>query len=204
MHLLSLTMHESQCWSSATTTPVARPWNLRSARKTPGRIDTSTVVNVAACYPPTMQSAALPTASGRETSTRNSAPSVVCARRQIHVSAPFYPATSTSTPPDRCVLSTLSRPTLSPFVHRFNPPNNATFNLIPDPATYLISTAFPMEMLLNESPFIAFPSFFFFFSLSSFVFHFIEVYIYGILRRGRGGLATIFVSFSDANSNESF
>lgn len=202
MHLLSLTMHESQCWSSATTTPVARPWNLRSARKTPGRIDTSTVVNVAACYPPTMQSAALPTASGRETSTRNSAPSVVCARRQIHVSAPFYPATSTSTPPGRCVLSTLSRPTLSPFVHRFNPPTTPRSILFRTRPPILSPRHFRWKCCLTNrrlSPFLRF-----FFSLSSFVFHFIEVYIYGILRRGRGGLATIFVSFSDANSNESF
>lgn len=202
MHLLSLTMHESQCWSSATTTPVARPWNLRSARKTPGRIDTSTVVNVAACYPPTMQSAALPTASGRETSTRNSAPSVVCARRQIHVSAPFYPATSTSTPPDRCVLSTLSRPTLSPFVHRFNPPTTPRSILFRTRPPILSPRHFRWKCCLTNrrlSPFLRFFfSLFFCFSLYR------GLYIYGILRRGRGGLATIFVSFSDANSNESF
>lgn len=103
MHLLSLTMHETpppfsplgkpgQCWSSATTTPVARPWNLRSARKTPGRIDTSTVVNVAACYPPTMQSAALPTASGlcNERRRRNSAVSGLRSSTNPRVSFPFY------------------------------------------------------------------------------------------------------------------
>lgn len=106
-----------------------------------------------------MQSAALPTASGWETSTRNSAPSVVCARRQIHVSAPFYPATSTSTSVASCLPYRDQHCPLL-FTVLTPPPNNATFNLIPDPATYLISTAFPMEMLLNESPFIAFPSFF--------------------------------------------
>ena len=109
--MLSLTMHETpfsppdgkpgQCWSSATTTPVARPWNLRSARKTPGRIDTSTVVNVAACYPPTMQSAALPTASGlcNERRRRNSAVSGLRSSTNPRVSFPFYhPTTPLQTP----------------------------------------------------------------------------------------------------------
>ncbi|KAK1135115.1 hypothetical protein K0M31_007885 [Melipona bicolor] len=89
-----------QCWSSATTTPVARPWNLRSARKTPGRIDTSTVVNVAACYPPTMQSAALPTASGlcNERRRRNSAVSGLRSSTNPRVSFPYYPPDYLPTP----------------------------------------------------------------------------------------------------------
>lgn len=139
MHLLSLTMHQpGQCCPSAATTPVARPWNLRSARKTPGRIDTSTVVNVAACYPPTMQSAALPTASA-------------CAPRRPPNSAVSGLRPSTNPRvlpilPPSTVLQPRPTPSVAPFIPRFN----ATPALHLIPTLSRISLRRPMEMSFNR------------------------------------------------------